>query len=576
MSASDAGDGASAQGGEMSRRLEEVIRKLLSRSPEDRYQSAADLSLALRPLERTASVVASSSAQAEGERRSTQAESADGGGSRKAISGSAKALSWPAPAIGLEPGTVIGRYVIVQSLGRGGMGAVMLGFDTQLARRVAIKVLLTRVASEEARLRMLREAQTMARLSHPNVVDIYDVGTHEGNIFLAMRYVEGITLQQWLATRRSRRDVLKVMKQAGRGLAAAHAAGIVHRDFKPDNVLVTKAGHAWVLDFGIARSEEADEPSAPKAERTALPLDAPPPLGQRAPSPSPSQGGVPSIEGHAVERLTQTGTILGTVGYFAPETAFEQKADPRSDVYSFCVTLWRCLYGRLPFPSATINEYARAIADGPPKTPRDAAVPEWLAEIVHDGLHTDPAKRHESMNELLRALEEADPDAHRSSESETTIRRDLVSFELTFRSNVELVPIVRRFVADFYDRIIRDPDATSRIVLATHELLENAVKYAISEETRLLVEVDRSHEPVALAIRTWNTAGEDDIAAVDQTIAAMNAHDDPARYYYEQMSASLERDRSGLGLARVAAEGEMSLSCERDGNRLCVIARRVR
>lgn len=133
------------------------------------------------------------------------------------------------------PGTVIGRYVVVKQIARGGMGAVMLAYDTTLARNVALKFVLTSIASHEARDRMLREAQAMARLSHPNVVGIYDVGVHEGDVFLAMEYVDGITLRDWLKEPRSRREVLAVMKQAGRGLAAAHKADIVHRDFKPQN-----------------------------------------------------------------------------------------------------------------------------------------------------------------------------------------------------------------------------------------------------------------------------------------------------------------------------------------------------
>jgi len=263
---------------------------------------------------------------------------------------------------------------------------------------------------------------------------------------------------------------------------------------------------------------------------------------------------------------------MGTVGYFAPE-ALDETIDARSDIYSFCVTLWRGLYGRLPFPSTSLPGYVQAISAGPPECPHDAGVPAWLAEIVRKGLHTNPEQRHESMDALLRALEESDPDARRAPGEAAITGRDVVSFELTFRSNAELVSIVRRFVSDFYDKVIGDADATSRIALATHELLENAVKYALSEETRLLVEVDRSRVPPVLAIRTWNTASDDDIALAEHSIAAMSAHSDPASYYYDQMTATLQRERSGLGLPRICAEGEMTLSCERDGDRLCIIAR---
>src|SRR5579859_1855890 len=489
------------------RELEHIAAKLLSKRPVDRYQSAAELLLALGGLRK--SDAGTPHPAFDGAEGAAPAP-------RVAPRGSVRPRSRPPTAIGLQPGTVVGRYVVVQTLGRGGMGAVVLAYDTQLARRVALKILLTRVASEEARVRMLREAQAMAQLSHPNVVDIYDVGTHEGNIFLAMRYVEGVTLNEWLAAPRSRRDVLRVLKQAGAGLAAAHSAGIVHRDFKPDNVLVTKAGHPWVLDFGIARSAGSNGAS-PRPH--AAPVFPPGELSEALTAVS--------------DRLTETGTILGTVGYFAPETALEQRADARSDVYSFCVTAWRCLFGSPPFPSGSVHEYVEAISAGPPAIPKDATVPAWLAEIVRKGLQTDADLRPASMADLLREIEEAEPESERDAVPAT--RRGVVAFELTFRSNVELVPIVRRFVSDFYDRVIRDADATSRIALATHELLENAVKFARSEETRLLVEVDRARDPPSLAVRTWNTAGDEDIAMVEDAIAAMAAPNDPSAYYYEQM-----------------------------------------
>jgi serine/threonine protein kinase len=313
--------GADPAAASLTHRLERVATRLLATLPTDRYQSASELAQALSalrgvprtPVPGTHTGEASLARLDEGWTGAVRS-APEAGVPPEGAGTSAKGLSWRPPVISLEPGTVIGRYVIVQALGRGGMGAVMLAYDTQLARRVAIKVLLTNVASEEARLRMLREAQAMAQLSHPNVVDVYDVGTHQGNIFLAMRYVEGVTLQQWLGTRRSPREALKVMKQAGRGLAAAHAAGIVHRDFKPENVLVTKAGHAYVLDFGIARSEGVSG-SAPRDPSVYAEGS-----GAHALLPRPSSDGPRDPLADSAGRLTQTGTILGTVGYFAPET----------------------------------------------------------------------------------------------------------------------------------------------------------------------------------------------------------------------------------------------------------------
>jgi serine/threonine protein kinase len=461
----------------------------------------------------------------------------------------------PAP-VGLNPGTVVGRYVIVQTLGRGGMGAVMLAYDTHLARKVAIKMLLTNISSEEARVRMLREAQAMAQLSHPNVVAIYDAGTHEENVYLAMEYVDGTTLGDWLDKPRSRRHVLAVMRQAGRGLAAAHAAGIVHRDFKPENVLIAKDGQARVLDFGIASTAGASPAPATGFSSEA---SAPPHLPH-------GSGPVPR------DRITEEGAILGTIGYFAPET-IERTADARSDVFSFCVTLWQALFGDLPFAAASLNEYLRATTKEPPPCPKATADVTWLYGIVRKGLDPDPARRYASIAELLAAIDAADPDRPRTPRTGGTRGDDVVAFELTFRSNFELVSIVRHFVSEFYDKILGNAEVTSRIALATHELLENAVKYSASKETELLVQVDRGTEPATITVRTWNDASEDDFTAVERTFAAMSERGDASAFYQEQIEASLEREGSGLGLARIGAEADMTLSCEREGNRVCIVAR---
>ncbi|WP_394827743.1 protein kinase domain-containing protein [Pendulispora albinea] len=306
------------------------------------------------------------------------------------------------------PGAVVGRFVIVRALGRGGMGAVMLAYDMELARDVALKIVHTKIASDEARLRMMREARAMARLSHPNIVAIYDVGTHDGNIYLAMEYIEGDTLQTWLKTPRSRREVLSVMKQAGRGLRAAHAAGIVHRDFKPANVLIAKDGRVCVLDFGIARTES---PYGPGASLT-MPTPSGPSVNAPAePDPHPSEGmavpaasvSVPVFE----DKLTQEGHIVGTMGYVAPEiiSVTGDKVDARSDVFSFCVTLWRALYGACPFRSDSLDAYLLAIHTTSLKRPPGKHVPAWLHDVVRKGLHPDPAQRFASMGDLLRALD---------------------------------------------------------------------------------------------------------------------------------------------------------------------------
>jgi tetratricopeptide (TPR) repeat protein/predicted Ser/Thr protein kinase len=289
----------------------------------------------------------------------------------------------PWPAEGMEPiqaaerlglGAQVGRYVIVGTVGEGGMGVVYAGYDPELDRKVALKVLRPeRAASPNARARLLREAQAIARLSHPNVVAVHDAGTFGEQVFVAMEYVDGRTLRQWLKEEeRSWREVVDLFRIAGQGLAAAHAAGLVHRDFKPDNVLIGKDGRVRVADFGLARPVEP-----PEAEET---LEA---SGDRSPG------------------LTSWGMVLGTPGYMAPEQLRGLSSDARSDQFSFCVALYEALYGERPFA----GEVADAAERGDIRPPReDARVPAWLRDVVLRGLSADPARRWASMDELLREL----------------------------------------------------------------------------------------------------------------------------------------------------------------------------
>ncbi len=199
----------------------------------------------------------------------------------------------PAP---LVSGTRIGRYVVSKCIGAGAMGVVYIARDPDLGRSVAIKLLRAELSvSPEGRARLLREAQAMAQLSHPNVITIHDVGSHEHGVFLAMEYVDGGTLGDWMRTApRTWRDVLEKFLAAGEGLAAAHEAGLVHRDFKPDNVLVGKDGRVCVTDFGLARAASLAEDEDPRE----------------------SPGERPQ---HLELSMTRTGTLLGTPAYMAPE-----------------------------------------------------------------------------------------------------------------------------------------------------------------------------------------------------------------------------------------------------------------
>jgi serine/threonine-protein kinase len=255
----------------------------------------------------------------------------------------------------LTRGTTVGRYLIVDFLGVGGMGMVYAAYDSQLNRRVAIKLVRTGDPdAADGRARMLREAQAMARLSHPNVRAIYDVGDYGDELFIAMELVEGRTLERWLGEKTfSVREILDVLRQAGRGLAAAHDAGLVHRDFKPQNVLVGQDGRVRVTDFGLARA--AHEEAAAMRAIHLKPV-------RQDPLQTP---------------LTQTGAALGTPMYMAPEQASGAAVDERADQYSFCVTLSQALGDRAP---------------------------RFVRDLLARGLSADPSARFPSMNHLLAAL----------------------------------------------------------------------------------------------------------------------------------------------------------------------------
>jgi predicted Ser/Thr protein kinase len=250
----------------------------------------------------------------------------------------------------------LGHFRVKMRLGAGGMGVVYAGEDANLGRAVAIKVVRSDVDHPAFRARLLREAQAMARLEHPNVVRVYHIGEDAGRLFVAMELVEGMTLTAWLRDRHSWREVIAMFEQVGAGLAAVHAAGLVHRDFKPDNVLVDHSGHARVADFGLARLDVVD------GSNEDSPLRAP---------------------------LTRTGAMMGTPGFMAPEQQFGGDVDARADQYSFCVALREALGGR------PLNEE------------RWGAVPKRVRAAVTRGLSYDPTERYPSLTVLLAELRAA-------------------------------------------------------------------------------------------------------------------------------------------------------------------------
>jgi tetratricopeptide (TPR) repeat protein/predicted Ser/Thr protein kinase len=283
----------------------------------------------------------------------------------------------------LDAGEVIGRYVILAKLGAGGMGVVYAAYDPELDRKVAIKLLRRdgdgAVLQGATRARLLREAQALAKFSHPEIVAVYDVGEHESGVWVAMEFVEGQTLAAWAKhTPRSWQAVLAVMRATGRGVAAAHAAGLVHRDLKPDNIMISADGRVRVMDFGLTRAQDEGD------------LDG---VGN----------GQQAEHG---ELVTRHGALVGTPAYMAPEQFSGGEVTAASDQFAYCVTMWELLYGERPFRGSTIAEIVTSVLDGRVRTPpKQRDVPIWLRKICERGLVRDANQRWPSMQALLHAFE---------------------------------------------------------------------------------------------------------------------------------------------------------------------------
>lgn len=278
--------------------------------------------------------------------------------------------SEPIPA-----GTTMGRYIVVGVVGSGGLGEVYAAFDPELDRKVAIKVLRGSEATNQEVL--MEEARAMAKLEHPNVVPVYDVGTTDGRVFLAMQLVRGETLRHWARLQKPTwSEVRDVMIQAGQALATAHAAGFVHRDFKPGNVMVGDDGRVMVMDFGIA-------------------------LAMKAAADTRAQ------EVPAVARVDGKSTVCGTPGYMAPEQYDSGAAvDTRADQFSFFVTLHESLYGHRPFVGRTTSALREAMRAGRVvDPPAGTHVPGWLRRVLLKGLSHDPHQRYPSMDACIDALQ---------------------------------------------------------------------------------------------------------------------------------------------------------------------------
>jgi len=294
------------------------------------------------------------------------------------------------PRARLVRGTNIDRYVVLEELGEGAMGVVYKAFDPYLERKVAVKLVHPMGAADqtEARARLLREAQALAKLSHPNVVAVHDVGFAGEGVFLAMDLVVGRTLAAWLTELRpSRREILRVFVDAGRGLAAAHAAGLVHRDFKPDNVILRDDGRVHVLDFGLARAGD----STVDAKESVDPL---------------SETAAPTSSGALAARLTEDGALVGTPAYMAPEQFRAGSIDARADQFAFTVSLWEALTGEPPFEGDTVMDLYAAIVARKMRHPH-TRLPSRLRDPLLRAMAFKPDDRFASMDELLASIDDS-------------------------------------------------------------------------------------------------------------------------------------------------------------------------
>ncbi|HAA58423.1 MAG TPA: hypothetical protein DCE42_26910 [Myxococcales bacterium] len=284
----------------------------------------------------------------------------------------------------------IGRYRILNTLGKGGMSVVYEAYDEPLHRRVALKVTRPDIFSEHLReslfARLLREGRLLAQLQHPNIPVVYEVGEWDNQIYMAIQLVRGQTLRAWTKQRDADwREILRHYMEAGKAIEAAHQAGIIHRDIKPDNILIDDMDRVFLVDFGLARA-------TPSSKRSLLPF-----------TPKPV---ISAIDHPKMPYATKTGIMLGTPAYMSPEQFYGQDADERSDQFSFCFALYEALCGMSPYGGADLQEKMTSIHQGEIILPTESPVPQALFEVLVKGLRPLPDQRFSSMKDLLTALEE--------------------------------------------------------------------------------------------------------------------------------------------------------------------------
>lgn len=289
-----------------------------------------------------------------------------------------------------DPSGTVGRYKIIKEIGVGGMGVVYKAHDPELNREIAIKIIrndISDISDEDeasSKTRLLREAQAMATLSnHPNIVTVYDVGEHNGRVFIAMEFVKGRPIDKWIEENDlSWRQIVRLYLDAASGLISAHNEGLVHRDFKPDNVLVEEgSGVVKVMDFGLTKLEEAHHKDS---RWTTDPFSL---------------------------NVTISGRLIGTPAYMAPEQFLELSVDHRTDQFGFCVALYESLAGYRPFQASTIKDLANEVLNmNLISPPVKSDVPDWVWETLIKGMSVRPRDRWASMKDLAEALINPPPD----------------------------------------------------------------------------------------------------------------------------------------------------------------------
>src|SRR5207302_11504822 len=303
----------------------------------------------------------------------------------------------------LSSGTKLGRYEIRSKIGEGGMGEVYLAEDTQLHRKVALKILTAEFAAHSDRMRRFKqEAMAAAALNHPNIAQIYEVGDDQAVHFIAMEFVDGITLRRLIHEPKAELSkLLRHLQHVAEGLAKAHASGIVHRDLKPDNIMVTRDGHAKILDFGLAKLIEPQQT-----------------IGTHA-------SGSSEVATALLPQHSSPGTVMGTVGYMSPEQAQGKtnEIDQRSDIFSFGCILFETVTGQKPFAGKDTLDSLHNIVHAPTPQIKDfnAGAPDGLQKIVRRCLAKDPEERYHSIKDVAIELKELRRDLANSAVPETTV-----------------------------------------------------------------------------------------------------------------------------------------------------------